>query len=96
MAALVYIGDELSAAGYRLAGASVATPAPEQAAQALALALTQAPLVLLSAALASAIPPATLRRAACALRPLLLVVPDIVGGTPAPELVQRLRGQLVS
>lgn len=90
----VYLGDEVSAAGYRLAGATVRVPAPGDEAGALAWALGRAPLVLVSAAVASHIAVPTLRSALSALQPLVLVVPDLGGEVPVPDLAARLRTQL--
>ena len=94
MPAPVYLGDELSAAGYRLAGAIVRTPRAGEEAAALAWARTQAPLVLLSAPVAAGIAQAVLRSALSALAPLVLIVPDLQGDVPLPDLAARLRGQL--
>ena len=94
MSAPVYLGDEVSAAGFRLAGAQVRTPAAGEAAQALDWACGQAPLVLLSAAVAAEIGEARLRPALSALAPLVLIVPDPQGEVPLPDLAARLRGQL--
>lgn len=94
MSAPVYLGDAVSAAGYRLAGAQVRTPAPGDEAAALAWALAQAPLVLVSAAVAAAVPEAALRAALLALQPLVLLVPDREGRVPLPDRAGRLREQL--
>jgi len=94
MAAPVYLGDEVSAAGYRLAGALVRTPRAGEEAAALTWARSQAPLVLVSAAVAAGIGDASLRGALSAPTPLLLVVPDLQGAVPLPDLAARLRGQL--
>jgi vacuolar-type H+-ATPase subunit F/Vma7 len=94
MPAPIYLGDELSAAGYRLAGALVRTPRAGEEAAALAWARTQAPLVLVSAAVAAGIAEAVLRSALSALAPLVLIVPDLQGDVPLPDLAARLRGQL--
>ena len=94
MTAPIYLGDEVSAAGYRLAGALVRTPAASEAAATLAWARTRAPLVLLSAAVAAAIDEAVLRPALSALAPLVLIVPDPHGEVPVPDLGARLRAQL--
>ena len=94
MPAPVYLGDELCAAGYRLAGALVRTPRAGEEAAALAWARTQAPLVLLSAPVAAGITEAVLRNALSALAPLVLIVPDLQGDVPQPDLAARLRGQL--
>ena len=94
MTAPVYLGDEVSAAGWRLAGALVRTPRPGEEAAALAWARSQAPLVLLSATVAAGIAEAALRSALSAPAPLVLIVPDLHGDVPLPDLAARLRGQL--
>ena len=94
MTAPFYLGDEVSAAGYRLAGASVRTPAAGDETSALSEACAQAPLVLLSAAVAARIAEGVLRSALSALAPLVLIVPDLAGDVPLPDLAARLREQL--
>jgi hypothetical protein len=94
MTAPVYLGDEVSAAGYRLAGAVVRTPRVGEGAAALAQACGQAPLVLLSAAVAAGIGERQLRAALSALSPLVLIVPDLQAQVPLPDLAARLRAQL--
>lgn len=94
----VYIGDEISAAGWRLIGVRFATPGPGRETAALASALTAAPgaapLVLVSAAVAARIDAAALAAAAGALTPLVLVLPDPQGEVKQPGLAGRLRTQL--
>jgi vacuolar-type H+-ATPase subunit F/Vma7 len=90
----MYLGDAVSAAGYRLAGAGVRTPARGEETAALHWAREQAPLVLVSAATAAHIGDAELRAALSALAPLVLIVPDLHAQTPMPDLAARLRGQL--
>ena len=94
MSAPVYLGDEVSAAGYRLAGATARTPGVGEETSALALARGQAPLVLVSAAVAKAVEPSMLRAAVSAPAPLVLIVPALHGEAPPPDLAARLRGQL--
>jgi len=94
MVSVVFLGDEVSAAGYRLAGAIVRTPAAGQEAAALAEARAQAALVLVSASVAARIATPLLRSAEAAPSPLLLVVPDLREATPLPDLATRLRMQL--
>ena len=94
MTAPVYLGDEVSAAGYRLAGATVRTPAPGDEAASLAWACAQASLVLVSAAVAAAVSEAVMRRVLSALSPLVLIVPDLQGAAAVPDLAARLRLQL--
>ncbi len=90
----IYIGDEVSGAGYRLAGARVQIPEPGRALAALDAARATAPLVLVSVAVAAEIPAAALAAALAAVAPLTLVVPDPVRGAPMPDLAARLRAQL--
>ena len=90
----VYLGDEVSAAGYRLAGALTRTPVAGEEAAALAWAGAHAPLVQVSAAVAAGVGEAALRRALAAPAPLVLVVPDRLGAVPLPDLAARLRAQL--
>jgi len=94
MPAAVYLGDAVSAAGFRLAGALVRTPSAGEEASALAWARAHAPLVLLSSSVASHIGEAVLRAALSALAPLVLIVPDLHGEVPLPDLAARLRSQL--
>jgi vacuolar-type H+-ATPase subunit F/Vma7 len=94
MTAPIFLGDEVSAAGYRLAGVSVRTPGPGEAAAALADACAQAPLVLVSSAVAAGIHERPLRAALSALSPLVIVVPDLEGDVPVPDLAARVRAQL--
>jgi vacuolar-type H+-ATPase subunit F/Vma7 len=89
-----YLGDEVSAAGWRLAGARVRTPAADAAGPALAEACAEAPLVLLSSRLAAAIGERPLRTALAATSPLVLIVPAFDGDVPVPDLAARLHAQL--
>jgi vacuolar-type H+-ATPase subunit F/Vma7 len=94
MSAPVYLGDELAAAGFRLAGVETSVPEHGGEAAALAAACETAPLVLVSAAVAARIPEGAMRAATAALTPLVLVVPDLASATPLPDLAARLRRQL--
>jgi vacuolar-type H+-ATPase subunit F/Vma7 len=94
MAAAVYIGDEISAAGWRLAGVRIRVPEPGDEAAALSGARAESPLVLLSAATAVHIDAAMLAAACSALEPLVVVLPDPQGEVTLPDLAGRLRTQL--
>ncbi len=94
MSAPLYLGDEVSAAGYRLAGARVHTPRTGRETAALAWARSHSPLVLVSAAVAGAVADTELREALAAPAPLVLIVPDLRGVVPLPDLAMRLRAQL--
>ncbi len=94
MSAPLYLGDEVSAAGYRLAGARVHTPRVGAETAALGWARSHSPLVLVSSAVAAAIADTELREALAAPAPLVLIVPDLQGEVPLPDLATRLRAQL--
>jgi vacuolar-type H+-ATPase subunit F/Vma7 len=94
MGATVYIGDEVSASGYVLAGVRVAVPARGGEAVALQRARATTSLVLISAAVAARVPERDLRAAVAALTPLTLVVPDVTGEVAMPDIAHRLRREL--
>jgi len=94
MARVCFIGDEVTAAGYRLAGAATLTPEPGQIPDALERALEASELVLLSQACARLVPAARLERLLRSSSPLLLIVPDAVGGPAPPALAARVRRSL--
>jgi vacuolar-type H+-ATPase subunit F/Vma7 len=90
----VFIGDEVSAAGFALAGAQVRVSDGAGAGEALREAMSDAPLVLIGARVAGAIPETELHTALRSCTPLVLVVPDPIGGAPAPDLGGELRRRL--
>lgn len=90
----IYLGDEVTAAGYRLAGVDARVAVGAEAGAALETACGEAPLVLVSAALAAHVDAAQLRAALTALQPLVVIVPDAQGEVARPDLAARLRGQL--
>ena len=90
----VFIGDEVSAAGYRLAGLRVQVPAADEAIAVVEAACSEAPLVLLGSDFASRIPQQLLDELLSRVEPAVIVVPDIRGQAPLPDMAQRLRKQL--
>jgi vacuolar-type H+-ATPase subunit F/Vma7 len=95
MARIVYIGDEVTAAGFRLAGLDTRLAGPGDAAEALRQAIADdAECILLSGQLAEFVPPAYLDEALVASEPLLALVPDIRGeGAPA-DIARQVRNAL--
>jgi vacuolar-type H+-ATPase subunit F/Vma7 len=83
MSAIVLIGDELSCAGFRLAGLDVRIATPAEVPAAFAAVLPGAALVLLSQGAAAALPPETLRRARLQGAPLVAVLPAL--GAPQAD-----------
>jgi vacuolar-type H+-ATPase subunit F/Vma7 len=78
MASIIYIGDEVTAAGYRLAGVETLMPSETEAVDTIQRALTgEAELVMLSAELASLIPEQQAHRMLRSERPLVTIVADV-------------------
>ena len=94
MAICTFIGDELTAAGFRLAGAEVhSPPAPEIPALFRRL-RERCELLILTAEAATGVPEALMQQTTAAGRPLLLVVPDARGGRRPEDLAALLRDKL--
>jgi vacuolar-type H+-ATPase subunit F/Vma7 len=92
MARVYYIGDEATAAGYRLAGAETRVPAAGEAREVLLRALADgADLVLLAAALVGEVEPQGLEAALLAERPLLAIVPDVLSRHAPPDVAREVR-----
>ena len=94
MSVPVYIGDAVSAAGFRLAGLRIHVPDTSELLMQIEQAATDAPLVLLGADLAAQLPVAELDRLLSAVTPAVVVVPDVRGQADLPDLANRLRQQL--
>lgn len=94
MSPVFFLGDELSAAGFRLGGAETRVPRAGTEAEAFAEARAHATLVLVTAGVAARLPADLLVQALSATRPLVLIVPDVRGREPAPDPAQALRRQL--
>ena len=92
MARVFYIGDEVTAAGYRLAGAEARVPVPSEAGEVFRRACSDGvDVILLSAALAPQIDPGELSAALIAERPLVAIVPDAFGRHPPPDVARDVR-----
>lgn len=92
MARVAYIGDEVSAAGYRLAGARVHVPGPGEERLEIERARGDADLVLVGAESAARV---SMRELAPLLRqeaPLLVIAPD--AGPGETDIAARVRRQL--
>lgn len=92
----VFIGDEVTAAGWRLAGLDTCVPdTPSEAARALARARAGgASLVLLSAEYAAHVPEDRLHRAIASASPPVAIVPDAPGRAAVPDLAARVRSRI--
>ncbi len=94
MSAPVFIGDELTATGFRLAGIETLTPPPAKVREVFAQARQRANVVVLTAEFAELVPAAELSGALLAEAPIVMIVPDILDRTPPPDLTRRLRATL--
>lgn len=91
----VFIGDEVTAAAYALAGLDARVATPEQAGALWARALREAPpLILVTAECAAALPADALEAALARLDPPVAIVPDAAGRVPLPDLMARVRASL--
>jgi len=91
----IFIGDEVTAAGYRLAGLEVRVPVPTETVSILQAARAAGPpLILLTAELAGYLDAGTLERVLVSARPPVELVTDAAGRVPAPDLAGRIRSQV--
>jgi vacuolar-type H+-ATPase subunit F/Vma7 len=90
----IFIGDEISASAYRLAGIEVRTPAPNELTITLEQACSETDLVLITAQYAQALRADKLAQMQARLLPLLLVMPDVREQVPVPDFAEALRSQL--
>jgi len=92
VARIYYIGDEATAAGYRLAGAEVRVPAAEEAPDVFRRAqVSDVDLILLSAGLAGTLAPEELEAAVQGERPLVAIVSDVHGRHAPPDVARDVR-----
>ena len=95
MARVLYLGDEVTAAGFRLAGVETRVTHLTDAAEALRAALeSELDCVLLSARLVTGVPPSLLERVAEAVEPLFAIVPDVRGRNASQDLARDVRDAL--
>jgi vacuolar-type H+-ATPase subunit F/Vma7 len=91
LGAAIFIGDELTATGFRLTGIETIVPAPEDAGPVLKDARARAALVIMTAELAARVPAAELEGAMLAETPAFAIVPDVRFRVGVPDLARRLR-----
>jgi vacuolar-type H+-ATPase subunit F/Vma7 len=89
-----FIGDEVTAAGFRLAGADTHCPAPAHAPALFARLLGETGLLLLTQEALGWVGEGTVRAATLAGRPQVLVIPDVRGRSKPPDVGEAIRRQL--
>lgn len=90
----IFIGDETSAAGYRLAGLRTRSPRAAEVLEVFRWACGETDLLLLGVEQARQLPATELIQALHKLHPQILIVPDIRQQIPMRDLPIRIRTQL--
>jgi len=94
MGGAAFIGDELTATGFRLAGLETLTPAPAGVAAAFADCQRRAALVIVTAECARHLPQDQLKAALLADAPIVAVIPDVLARVEPPLLGSRVKSLL--
>ena len=94
MLAPVFIGDEVSAAGFRLAGVRIRTPLTEELPAVISWASQNTSLILITAEYLAKLDSQAQQQLVSQLEPPVAVIPDISGHTPVADLATQLRAQL--
>lgn len=94
MTAPVFIGDEVSAAGFRLAGVHVRTPLAEDLPGIISWARKNTSLILITADFLAKLDKLEQNKLVSQLDPPVAVVPDIRVKTPIKDLATQLRSHL--
>lgn len=94
MALCAFLGDELTALGFRLGGVECHSPTPAETPALFRGLRERVQLILLTAQAAQALPPDLLRKTQAAQRPLVLVIADVRRRVLPPDQVEQVRRQL--
>jgi len=94
MGAAIFIGDELTAAGFRLTGIETIVPKADDAGAAFADAAQRASLIVITAAAARQVPAADIETAMLAERPAVTIIPDALFRAAPPDLIGKLKAAL--
>jgi len=91
---ILFIGDEISAAGFRLAGLDVFVPESGEEKYVLEKINENTDFIIITAQVAAAVPQPTMNHLMQMDKPLLLVITDMRNYLASPDLALSLRGQL--
>jgi vacuolar-type H+-ATPase subunit F/Vma7 len=89
----VFIGDEVTASGFRLGGARIVVAGDGNAESLVRDAATGSDPILISSRCAALLPPELLDDMLSSLRPLVVIVPDAAGREP-PDVRKHVRRTL--
>jgi vacuolar-type H+-ATPase subunit F/Vma7 len=93
-ARIAFIGDEVSALGFRLAGVDVHTPGTGEGPTLFARLRREVALILVTQEALAWVGEGALQAALRAGRPLVLVIPDVRGRQQPPDIGKSVRRQL--
>ena len=88
MVAPVFIGDEVTAAGFRLAGVRVRTPDDEELLRVVDWAQRNAMLIFITAEYATKLSQERQNHLLSQHQPAVVIIPDIRSNTPVQDLTQ--------
>lgn len=94
MSRVAFIGDEISAAGYRLAGAEIFCPAAEDVYKTFVDVSGKADVVMITAEAAGEISAPLMSDALAAVAPLVMIVEDVRARVSPPDLEQQMHAIL--
>ncbi|MEN8213004.1 MAG: hypothetical protein ABFR19_01455 [Pseudomonadota bacterium] len=94
MSIIEYIGDEISAAGYRLGGVKVHIADRQNTSSLIGQACERASLVLVGAATAHYLSSAERDRLLARINPPVIIVADLWGNQTVPDIAKRIHQQL--
>ena len=94
MPVLGFIGDELTAVGFRLAGVHAESPAPEAFLETYEAMRGDCELLIVTEAYAAMLDPRRRARDEAGASPLLLVIGDIAGDTEMHDVAAEVRRHL--
>ncbi|MEY6433424.1 V-type ATP synthase subunit F [Thioalkalicoccus limnaeus] len=94
MARFAFLGDEVSAAGFRLTGVATHVPRPDEIPALVRRLGEEVEVILLTAEVAAQLPKGWLDETHAADWPLVCVMPDIRGHQEPPDFAGPIRGQL--
>ena len=94
MSGAIFIGDELTATGFRLTGLETLTPEPADLAAAFADSRRRAALVIVTAECARCVPEDLLESALVADPPTVVIIPDVLARVEPTSLALRMKSIL--
>lgn len=89
-----FLGDEVSAVGFRLAGAEIAMPPPDSVWDQVEISRTQCDLLLMTARVASHLQEEQRQELMRSHQPLVLIIPDVREKQMPDDVIEPIRRRL--